>query len=92
MSKLDLPDESKDTPLQSRLRTLWHDNFNEPEFIEEAEALLKVEVAKAKIEELKDQIKFGAFGKDGEKVVSVQRLQESIDLYELKQAGVESNE
>lgn len=43
MSKRDdeLVDESNDSPLQRRLRNLWHDNFDEQAFIEEAEALVK---------------------------------------------------
>ena len=43
MSKRDdaLVDESNDSPLQRRLRNLWHDSFDEQAFIEEAEALVK---------------------------------------------------
>ena len=51
-----LPDESKDTRLQRTLRNLWHDNFNEAEFIEEAEAIFQQEAKQALYQLLLDDL------------------------------------
>jgi len=32
--------DHNDSPLRHKIRNLWHDNFDESEFIEEAEALI----------------------------------------------------
>jgi hypothetical protein len=46
---LNVIDESKDTNLQRHLRNVWHDNFNESEFITEMEYYITSQTKKAEL-------------------------------------------